>query len=257
MQLSSATIDLNADLGESFGRWQLGDDDAMLRLVTSASIACGFHAGDPTVLRSATERAVEHGVVIGAHVGYRDLSGFGRRFIDVDPAELTNDVIYQIAALDGFARIAGDRVRYVKPHGALYNVTVHHDGQAAAVVDAVHRYDPSLPILGLPSSRLLDIAAERGLAAVGEACTDRAYTAAGSLVPRDQSRAVISDVTEVTERSVRFATKGSVIAVDGTVVPVSPRSLCVHGDTPDAVVIAGAVRDALSAAGVTVCAFAR
>ncbi|WP_313885828.1 LamB/YcsF family protein [Fodinicola feengrottensis] len=235
-------IDLNSDLGEGFGIWPMGDDDALLDVVSSANVACGFHAGDPSVLRRVTERAAERGVVIGAQVGYRDLPGFGRRFIDVDPAELVNDVIYQIAALDGFARIAGTKVRYVKPHGALYNAIVTHAEQAAAVVDAVLRYDPELPVLGLPGSQWLRQAAAAGLTAVAEAFADRAYTPEGTLVSRRLPGAVVHDLDTVVERTVRMAVEGTVVAVDGSVVAVRPRSLCVHGDTPGAVEIARRVK---------------
>lgn len=177
------SVDLNSDLGEGFGAWTLGDDDAMLELVTSANIACGFHAGDPTTLLATCESAAARGVRIGAQVGYRDLAGFGRRFIDVSPKDLTADVIYQIGALDGLARVAGSRVTYVKPHGALYNAIVHHRRQARAVVAAVVAYDSSLPVLGLPGSVFLEEAREAGLDAVAEAFADRAYTAEGTLVP--------------------------------------------------------------------------
>ncbi|MCX9189942.1 LamB/YcsF family protein [Carbonactinospora thermoautotrophica] len=248
-------MDLNSDLGEGFGVWRLGDDEALLDVVTSANVACGFHAGDPTVMRRVCARAVERGVVIGAQVGYRDLAGFGRRFLDVDPAELVNDVLYQIAALDGFARVAGGRVQYVKPHGALYNATVRHAGQAAAVVEAVRLYDPSLPILGLPGSELLRQAAQAGIPTVAEAFADRAYTPAGELVSRREPGAVIHDAEVVAARCVRMATTGEVEAVDGTVVKIEPRSICVHGDTPGAVAMARAVRVALTAAGVEVAAF--
>lgn len=243
-------VDLNSDLGEGFGIWPMGDDKALLEIVSSANVACGFHAGDPTVLRRVTEQAAERGVVIGAQVGYRDLPGFGRRFIDVDPAELVNDVIYQIAALDGFARIAGSKVRYVKPHGALYNAIVTHVEQAAAVVKAVQLYDSSLPVMGLPGSEWLRLAAEAGLTTVAEAFADRAYTPEGTLVSRRLPGAVVHDPDEVVRRTVRMAVDGTVEAVDGSVVSVRPRSLCVHGDTPGAVEIARRVRDGLVAAGV-------
>ena len=156
-------VDLNSDLGEGFGIWQLGDDEALLDVVTSANVACGFHAGDPNILRRVCDAAVSRGVSIGAQVSYHDLAGFGRRSMDVDAASLTNDVIYQIGALDGFARIAGSSVRYVKPHGALYNRTVYDDDQAAAVVAAVVAYDSTLPLLGLPGSALIRHAEEAGL----------------------------------------------------------------------------------------------
>lgn len=248
-------IDLNSDLGEGFGAWPLGDDDALLDVVTSANIACGFHAGDPSVLRRVTERAAERGVSIGAQVGYRDLAGFGRRFIDMDPDDLANDVIYQIGALDGFARIAGSAVRYVKPHGALYNAVVAHAEQAAAVVEAIRRYDPSLPVLGLPGSQLVKQAEEAGLSVVLESFADRAYTPEGTLVSRREASAVVLDPDVVVERSVRMAVEGAVQAVDGSVLKLSPQSLCVHGDTPGAVEIARRVRKALADAGVAVKPF--
>ena len=251
-----SVIDLNADLGESFGQWTLGDDDALLDLVTSANVACGFHAGDPTVLRRTCERAAERGVVIGAQVGYRDLAGFGRRFIDVEPDDLTNDVLYQIGALDAFARVAGTQVHYVKPHGALYNAIVRHEAQAAAVVEAVRRYDPSLPVLGLPGSVWLRLAEEAGLTVVPEAFADRAYTPEGTLVPRREPGAVLHDPEEVARRCVRMTTRGEVEAVDGSVVAVQAASLCVHGDSPGAVAMARAVRAQLEEAGATVAAFA-
>lgn len=248
-------IDLNADVGESFGRWTLGDDAAMLELVTSANVACGFHAGDPLTLQRTCELAAARGVAIGAQVGYRDLAGFGRRFLDVAPEELTADVLYQVGALAAFARVAGTRVGYVKPHGALYNTVVQHEAQAAAVVEAVVRYDATLPLLGLPGSVLLDRAERAGLRPVAEAFADRAYTPAGTLLPRREAGAVLHDPAEVAARSVRMATVGEVVAVDGTVVPVRPASLCLHGDSPGAVAMARAVRRALDAAGIAVSSF--
>jgi UPF0271 protein len=249
-------VDLNSDLGESYGRWTLGDDDAVLELVTSANVACGFHAGDPTVLRRTCDRAAERGVVVGAQVGYHDLAGFGRRFVDVAPDELTNDVLYQVGALEAFARVAGTRVAYVKPHGALYNTIVHHEAQAAAVVEAVRRYDPSLPVLGLPGSQWLRLAGEAGLRTVAEAFADRAYTPEGTLVSRREPGAVLHDTDEIARRCVRMAVDREVEAVDGSVVPVDAASICVHGDTPGAVAIARAVKHALSAADVTIEPFA-
>jgi UPF0271 protein len=248
-------IDLNADLGEGLGRWSLGDDEAMLEVVSSANVACGFHAGDPTVLRRVCAQAAERGVAIGAQVGYRDLHGFGRRFIDVPAADLTNDVLYQLGALEAFARVAGTRVTYLKPHGALYNAIVHHEQQAGAVVEAVVRYDPDLPVLGLPGSAWLRLAGEAGLRTVPEAFADRGYTPEGTLVPRQQQGAVLDDVEEIAARTVRIATRGEVVAADGSVVPVQAASVCVHGDTPGAVAIARAVRAALEQAGVEVAPF--
>jgi len=250
-------IDLNSDLGEGFGRWELGDDEALLAVVTSANVACGFHAGDPLVLRRVCERAALRGVVIGAQVGYRDLVGFGRRFIEVAPEELTNDVIYQIGALDALARVAGDRVRYVKPHGALYNAIVHHEEQARAVVEAVRLYDPDLAVLGLPGSVWLKLAEQAGLRVVHEAFADRAYTPEGILVPRRQPGAVLHDPDEIAERCLRIAGGEPIPAIDGTPVRITADSLCVHGDTPGAVRVAEQVARRLSDAGVSLAAFAR
>jgi UPF0271 protein len=218
-------------------------------------VACGFHAGDPTVLRRICAQAAERGVAIGAQVGYRDLHGFGRRFIDVPAADLTNDVLYQLGALEAFARVAGTRVTYLKPHGALYNAIVHHEQQAGAVVEAVVRYDPDLPVLGLPGSAWLRLAGEAGLRTVPEAFADRGYTPEGTLVPRQQQGALLDDVDEIAARTVRIATRGEVVASDGSVVPVQAASVCVHGDTPGAVAIARAVRAALEQAGVEVAPF--
>jgi UPF0271 protein len=250
--VTGGRIDLNADLGEGFGAWTLGDDEALLEVITSANVACGFHAGDPTVLRRTCERAAELGVVIGAQVGYRDLAGFGRRFVDMDPHDLTNDVLYQLGGLEAFARVAGTRVRYVKPHGALYNAIVHHEEQAQAVAEAVRRYDPTLPVLGLPGSVWLEVAAAAGLTPVPEAFADRAYTPGGTLVSRREPGSVLEDPDHVAERSVRMATRQEVVAADGTVVAVSAGSLCVHGDSVGAVAMATAVRRGLQEAGVTV-----
>jgi 5-oxoprolinase (ATP-hydrolysing) subunit A len=248
-------IDLNSDVGESFGRWILGDDAAMMPSVTSANVACGFHAGDPSTLRRTCVLAAAAGVTVGAQVGYRDLAGFGRRFIEMDPVELTDDVIYQIGALQALAAVAGTAVRYVKPHGALYNAIVHHRDQARAVVDAVRAVDDRLPILGLPGSLVLELAESAGLRAVPEAFADRGYTAKGTLVPRGQPGALLTDPGAVAERMVRMVTDGVITSVDGQDVPVAAESICVHGDSPDAVRMAEQVRQALQAAGITVRTF--
>jgi UPF0271 protein len=248
-------MDLNSDLGESFGRWVLGDDNAMLELVTSANVACGFHAGDPATLRRTCAMAADRGVAVGAQVGYRDLAGFGRRFIDVPPADLAADVLYQLGALEAMCRVAGTAVRYVKPHGALYNTAVHHAGQAQAVVDAVRDYDPALPVLGLPGSELLRAAEEAGLPTVREFFVDRGYTPEGTLVPRGEPGALLDDADEVAERVLRMVTAGSVTAVDGSEVAVRAESACVHGDSPGAVRMAQAVRTRLTDAGVPLRAF--
>jgi 5-oxoprolinase (ATP-hydrolysing) subunit A len=248
-------MDLNSDLGEGFGQWELGDDDALLEVVTSANVACGFHAGDPSIMRRVCRRAVATGVAIGAQVSYRDLAGFGRRFIDVHPDELAADVVYQIGALDAFARGAGSRVRYVKPHGALYNAIVGHEEQAAAVVRAVVEYDRELPVMGLPGSAWLRLAEDAGLTAVREAFADRAYTPEGTLVPRRQPGAVLHDPDEIARRCVAMATGEPIRDVEGGRLQLSPESICVHGDTRGAVAIARRVRDALAAAGVELAPF--
>jgi UPF0271 protein len=250
-----STIDLNSDLGEGFGHWSLGDDDALLGVVTSANVACGFHASDASIMRRVCERAAEQGVVIGAQVGYRDLPGFGRRFIDIEPAALTQDVIYQIGALEAFARVAGSRVGYVKPHGALYNAIVHHEEQAAAVVRAILDYDATLPVLGLPGSAWLRQAEEAGLSTVQEAFADRAYTPEGTLVSRRLPGAVLEDAEEIARRCVAIASGTPITDVEGGSLTVTAGSICVHGDTAGAVDIARSVKEALSAAGVTVSPF--
>lgn len=254
--MTGMTVDLNSDLGEGFGHWVLGDDDALLALVTSANIACGYHAGDASTMRRTCERAAAADVAIGAQVGYRDLAGFGRRFLDIEPAALTQDVIYQIGALDAFARVAGSRVRYVKPHGALYNAIVSHEEQAAAVVRAVTELDPSLSLVGLPGSAVLRLAEQAGLRTVREAFADRAYTPEGTLVSRRLAGAVLHDPDEIARRCVAMATGEPVTDVDGGALRLSPDSICVHGDTPGAVGIARAVSDALAAAGIVLAPFA-
>lgn len=248
-------IDLNSDLGESYGQWRLGDDETMLGLVSSANVACGFHAGDPATLLDTCRGAAKRDVRIGAQVGYHDLAGFGRRFIDVAPADLTADVIYQIGALDGLARAAGSAVRYVKPHGALYNTIVHHRDQARAVVSAVRAYDDSLPVLGLPGSVFLEEAERSGLTVVTEAFADRAYTPEGTLVSRREPGAVLHDPDLVAQRVLRMVTEGVVTAIDGSDVPVHAQSVCIHGDSPDATAMAVAVRALLDAENISVGAF--
>jgi UPF0271 protein len=251
-----STIDVNSDLGESYGIWQLGDDAAMLDVVTSANVACGFHAGDPSTLRRTCLAAAERGVAIGAQVSYPDLAGFGRRFIDIDPAELRDAVLYQLGALDAFAQVAGTEVAYVKPHGALYHACISHPHQAEAVVAAAQEYDPAMAVLGAPGSPLLQFADAAGMEAVPEAFADRAYLPDGTLVPRSRPGAVLHDAAEAAAQAVSIATTQSAVAIDGTAVVVAARSICVHGDTPGAVALAQTVRAALEAAGVGIAAFA-
>ncbi len=238
-------MDLNADLGEGFGAWRLGDDDALLDVVSSANVACGFHAGDPATMRRVCLAAAQQDVAVGAQVGYRDLAGFGRRRIDYDPDELRDDLLYQLGALDGFCRVAGTRVRYVKPHGALYNTAAVDAGQAAAVVAAVGDYDPTLPVLCQPGSVLFRTAADAGLTPVGEGFADRGYRPDGRLVPRTAPGALVHDPDAVVARALRMASDAEVVAVDGTVVACPVRSICVHGDTPGAVALARRIRAAL------------
>jgi UPF0271 protein len=253
-----STIDLNCDLGESYGAWTLGGTDAdtdLLGVVTSANVACGFHAGDPRTLQRTVAAAAEAGVVIGAQVSYPDLVGFGRRAMDVAPEDLAADVLYQVGALEAFCKVAGTRVAYLKPHGALYNRVVDDPEQAAAVVDAVRRYDSGMPVLTLPGSALARAAAEAGLPVVAEGFADRSYSAAGRLVSRREPGAVLADPDEVTARAVRMA-RGTVTALTGEELSVDVHSLCVHSDTPGAAALARAVRSALEADGLTVSAFA-
>jgi UPF0271 protein len=239
------TLDLNADLAEGFGQWPLTDDDALLEVVTSANVACGFHAGDAPTMRRVCARAAERGVRIGAQVSYRDLAGFGRRFLDVDRETLAAEVLYQIGALRAMARAAGVEVEYIKPHGALYNTVVHHEEQAAAVVEAA-RAAGDLPVMGLPGGRLLALAADAGLATIAEAFADRGYTPEGTLVPRSQPGALLPGTDAVVDRAVRLARDGVIVAVDGTELEVRADSLCLHGDTPEAVANAQAVARALA-----------
>ena len=243
------SIDLNSDLGEHFGAWTLGDDAAMLGIVTSANVACGFHAGDPRSILETLRGAVERGVAVGAHVAYPDLVGFGRRPMDVSDAELEADVIYQIGALQALARVAGAEVSYVKPHGALYNTIARDERQAAAVIRAIRALDSGLPLVCLAGSPLVEWAETAGLRAVPEAFADRAYEPNGALVSRREAGSVIHDPRQVAERMVRLARDGVIEARDGTEVAVPAASICVHGDSPGAVEIAAAVRTALLEAG--------
>jgi UPF0271 protein len=248
----AASIDLNCDLGEGFGVWQLADDLALLDIVSSANVACGFHAGDPVIMRRVCDAAAERGVTIGAHVGYRDLAGFGRRNLDIAPDELCAEVLYQLGALDGMARAAGSAVRYLKPHGALYNATVADRLKAAAVVAAVTAFDPSLAVVGLPGSALLKHAASAGLTTIREGFADRAYTARATLVPRTTAGAVVHDPAEVARRSVQMATGGGVESEDGCWLAMPIDSLCLHSDTLNALELARLIRHQLVSAGVTI-----
>ncbi len=253
--MNTMKIDLNSDLGESLGAWRMGDDAAMLDIVSSANVACGFHAGDAAGILHTLRGAAARGVVVGAHVAYPDLAGFGRRPMDLASAELQADVIYQIGALRGLAAAAGTTVRYVKPHGALYNTIAYDERQARDVIAALLAIDPSLVLVGLAGSPLLGWARASGLRTVAEAFADRAYTAAGTLVSRREPGAVLHDAQQVAERMLRLVTEGMVTAIDGSEVAIQADSICVHGDSPGAVEMARQVRDQLQGRGVTIQSF--
>lgn len=235
------SLDLNSDVGEGYGVWPGGPDEALMPLISSANVACGFHGGDPTIMQRTCAMARQHGCTIGAQVSYPDLAGFGRRFMEIQPADLSAAVLYQIGALDAFARAAGG-VRYVKPHGALYNAIVGHEIQAAAVAAAVNTYNPSLAVLGLPGSAIR-VACERlGLRFVEEGFADRAYTDQGTLVPRTQAGALITDADAAAVQALALAERGV-------------GSICVHSDTPGAPEILATVAVALIGAGYAIKSF--
>lgn len=255
MTPDTRVVDLNADLGESSDA-RLGDDEAMLEVVTSANVACGCRAGDALTMRQVCARAVACGVAIGAQVSYRDLAGFGRRETTVPPEELTAEILHQIAALDGIARAEGGRVSYVKPHSALYNRSASDLEQARAIAAAVASYDPALPLLTLPGSATETAALDMRLRVVTEAFADRGYADDGTLVPRDRPGAVLTEPDVVASRAVSIVTEGIVETIAGHLLELSPQSVCVHSDTPGAVQLASAVREALVRAGVTLAPFA-
>jgi 5-oxoprolinase (ATP-hydrolysing) subunit A len=240
----AGTVDLNSDVGEGYGVWPGGPDQDLIDVITSANVACGFHAGDPSIMRRTCEMAVARNVAIGAQVSYPDLAGFGRRFIEMAPDELTDAVVYQLGALEACARVAGGTVAYVKPHGALYNAIVHHDLQAHAVAAAVRSYDQGLPILGLPASAVGRVAGEFGVAFRTEGFADRAYALDGTLMPRSQVGAVLVDEDRVVAQALALAGQGVA-------------SICVHSDTPGAASLAAAVAVALLQAGYQLRSFAQ
>ncbi len=249
-------MDLNSDLGESFGAWSMGDDAAMLDIVSSANVACGFHAGDPAGILKTLKAAKERNVSVGAHVSYPDLVGFGRRNMDIGSADLVAGVIYQIGALQGLARAAGTRVTYVKPHGALYNKIAQDRRQADDVINALLALDPSLVLVALAGAPLIRWARDAGLSVVAEAFADRAYTPAGELVSRTLPGAVLHDEDEITERMVRLVREGAVTAMDGSTVRIEADSICVHGDSPGAVAIARSLRERFERENIQIASFA-
>lgn len=248
-------MDLNSDLGESYGAWKMGDDASMLAIVTSANVACGFHAGDPLTILATLREAARRGVAVGAHVSYPDRVGFGRRKMDVAPAELTADVVYQIGALQGLAAAAGTRVRYVKPHGALYNTIAGDAAQADAVIAGIRAIDDSLCLMALAGAPILERARAAGLQVVAEAFADRAYTPSGALVSRREPGAVLHDPDEVASRMLRLSSEGVIEAADGSDLRIEAQSICVHGDSPAAVAMARRIRERLTDAGVAIAPF--
>jgi 5-oxoprolinase (ATP-hydrolysing) subunit A len=250
-------VDLNADVGEGFGPWPMGDDERLIPLVSSVNVACGFHAGDPITIERTVRLAVAAGAAIGAHPGYPDLAGFGRRALAMPAPELEAAILYQVAAVAAFARDAGAELHHVKPHGALYNVAARDEALAAAVARAVRRWSTEVILYGLAGSRLIEAGLAAGLTVAAEAFPDRAYEADGSLRPRTAGGAVLGDSAEIAARAVVMARDGQVVATDGTVVSIEARTLCLHGDTPGAAEHADAVRAALDRAGIQVQPVAR
>jgi len=246
------TIDLNSDLGESFGRWTLGHDAELMASITSCNIACGYHAGDPEVMRRTVRLAREHGVAIGAHPGLPDLVGFGRRAMSVTAAEVENLVLYQVGALAAIARAEGTRLQHVKPHGALYNMAIKDRGLADGIARAVASFDPSLLLFGLPGTELLRAGDAAGLPLAAEGFADRNYEADGSLTPRTEPDAVIHDAAAVVTRAVQMAREGVVISRGGEEVPMRVATICTHGDTPGSHTLARRIRDGLERAGIKV-----
>ncbi|MFD1776198.1 LamB/YcsF family protein [Paenibacillus rhizophilus] len=245
-------VDLNCDMGESFGAYTIGADAELLQAVTSANIACGFHAGDPAVMRKSVRSALAAGVSVGAHPGLPDLAGFGRRNMDISPEEAFDLVTYQIGALEAFVRQEGGRLRHVKPHGALYNMAAASRPLADAIAAAVRRFDPSLVLYGLSGSQLLAAGREAGLSTASEVFADRTYQRDGALTPRRQPGAVIADMEQLVRQVIRMVKEGTVLSLDGTEVPLEADTVCIHGDGAGAAVFAGELRNRLKAEGITV-----
>ncbi len=247
-------VDINADLGESFGAYTLGQDERLMRAITSANVACGFHAGDPSVMRRTLRLAREAGVAVGAHPGFPDLVGFGRREMKVSAGEAEDFVLYQIGALAGMAAAEGMRLQHVKPHGALFNMAVHEAALSGAIARAVAAFDRSLILFGLPGSEIVKAGRREGLRVASEVFADRAYEPDGTLASRRKAGSVIHDADAVVARAVRLITEGTVVATDGSTLRLEADTICVHGDTPGSDVLAARVREGLEAAGVRVTA---
>jgi UPF0271 protein len=245
-------IDLNSDLGESFGPWPMGQDEALMDSISSANVACGFHAGDPGTMRATLRLAKKKGVAVGAHPGFPDLVGFGRREMKAAPAEVEDFVLYQVAALAGIAAAEGVRLQHVKAHGALYNMACKDRALADAIAKAVAAFDRSLILFGLPNSELLRAGAAAGLEVAAEVFADRAYDPDGSLTSRNKPGSVIHDTPAVVERAIKMVRDKQVVAVDGSTISLQANTICLHGDTPGAADHARAVRKGLEAAGISV-----
>jgi UPF0271 protein len=243
-------IDLNCDAGESFGHWPMGDDEKLIPLMTSVNIACGAHAGDPLVMRRTLLLAKEHHVAVGAHPGYPDLHGFGRRVIPLSPDEVEAWTLAQLGALDAMARSVGVDLRHVKPHGALYNTAADDETQAAAVVKAVCTFSPDLTLVARAGSRMVTVAREAGLRVAEEAFIDRGYDSAGRLLRRSHLDALVSDPQAAADRAMTLLQTGTLAAADGAILRIHPQTLCVHSDTSGAAAIASVVRAALNTAGI-------
>jgi 5-oxoprolinase (ATP-hydrolysing) subunit A len=250
------TVDLNSDMGESFGRWTLGADEALMQYVSSVNIACGFHAGDPTVMRKTVQLAKKYNVAIGAHPGYFDVRGFGRFDMDVPLDVLQNDIIYQLGALQALCNVENVKLSYVKPHGALYNRMARDENVARVVLQATREFNASLPVLLLANSVAENVGRELGLTIKREGFIDRAYLADGSLQSRSEAGSVIHDVAQAAERALQLVQTKSITAIDGSSVMIQADSLCIHGDSPNAVAMAKAVRERLEQAGIGVSSFA-
>ena len=248
-------IDINCDMGESFGAYRIGEDEKIIRFISSANIAAGFHAGDPLVLARTVELAKSHGVAVGAHPGYPDLLGFGRRNLETSTGEIKNYVLYQIGAAEAFARAAGLKLQHVKPHGALYNHASKTEKAAAEIIEAVKAFNPDLILFALAGSLCLEMACAAGLRVIPEAFPDRAYTRNGRLAPRSMEGAVIHDPVKVRERVVKLVKTGKLISIEGDEISLDAQTLCVHGDNPGASEVARSIRESLESAGITVSAF--
>ncbi|ENW03789.1 LamB/YcsF family protein [Acinetobacter beijerinckii] len=255
--MTSKHIDLNSDLGESYGAWKMGNDEQILGIVSSANIACGFHAGDPSNILSTLKHAAKHDVCVGAHVSYPDLVGFGRRNMDLSYEELYADVLYQISALQGLAQVAGTKISYVKPHGALYNTIATNLTQAQAVIDAIQHFDKTLVLVALAGSPLIKFAREQRLSVISEAFADRAYHRDGTLVSRRLEGAVLHDAEIIAQRVLNMIQNGGIESMEGDFTVIQADTICLHGDTLGAVKMAAKIRDVLLENKIEIRAFSR